>query len=719
MRKILSMTLAVLLLTLTVLAALPVQTAQAESWAFPLPTANAPYYVTVLNKYSSGTQHASYINQYVLGGSSAPNDIVVDIAAGKQTAVYAVADGTVYTNTYANASGNYVVIKHTDGSYSYYGHLYEKSSVAKGSSVKAGQKIGSVGMTGSATGYHLHFEWSKHDPYCLFYNAGYVKILSNSGASAYPHSHGSGACTCSANYAGNYKVKGTDGTLSISSGHGASTAAGNTTLGSIPEGTTVYISKAQGYNGQGSSSGKYGHVTYNGISGYCSMNYLEKVAATSCTCSTAYAGWYTQCSTNGLAISSGHGASTAAGNSELGVIPYNAKIYITKAQGYNGKGSSSGKYGHVTYNGISGYCAMNLLDKVASYTLTLNANGGSVSKSSFTVWAGINDNYDLSDYLPTRSGYIFKGWYTAASGGTQVYNANGVCTNEGTYWKSNTYVRGANATLYAQWVADTVFASSISLSASEAEMTRGDTLTLTATVLPSNTTNKSVAWATSDASVATVSGGVVTAVGTGPVTITASTTDGTERSASCSILVAADCEVVEIFPDSVTLASDGVGSRSRLVGLTSPAGYMEQIVWSSSDPSVFTISEDGVVTAVSVGTASAIASVPYGPSVSCLVTVTADMPLMTLPADLTEIGAEAFSDVSAQRVQIPEGCTSIGSRAFSECDGLMYIAIPDSVTFIADDAFEGSNDMLLVYCSEGSAAYDYVYGYGIRFVVVD
>lgn len=72
------------------------------------------------------------------------------------------------------------------------------------------------------------------------------------------------------------------------------------------------------------------------------------------------------------------------------------------------------------------------------YTVTLNANGGSVSTSTITV------TYD-STYgtlpKPSRSNYDFLGWYTATSGGTQV--------------KSSTVVKiTANQTLYAHWTSN-------------------------------------------------------------------------------------------------------------------------------------------------------------------------------------------------------------------------------------------------------------------------
>ena len=85
-----------------------------------------------------------------------------------------------------------------------------------------------------------------------------------------------GGCNCKTDYAGYYVVKGTDGRLAINSGHGSS-ASGFTQLGTIPEGTKIYISKASGYYGRGKSSGHWGHVTYNGVSGLCAMNYLEYI----------------------------------------------------------------------------------------------------------------------------------------------------------------------------------------------------------------------------------------------------------------------------------------------------------------------------------------------------------------------------------------------------------------------------------------------------------
>lgn len=82
-----------------------------------------------------------------------------------------------------------------------------------------------------------------------------------------------------------------------------------------------------------------------------------------------------------------------------------------------------------------------------------------------------------------------------------------------------------------------VKATSISLNLSSLSLEKGQSYTLTATVLPSDVTDPSVSWQSSNTSVATVYNGLVTAVGVGNATITAKTNDGTNLSATCLIIV--------------------------------------------------------------------------------------------------------------------------------------------------------------------------------------
>jgi murein DD-endopeptidase MepM/ murein hydrolase activator NlpD len=81
----------------------------------------------------------------------------LDIAAPKGTTITAAAAGTVI---YAGTKGSYgklIVIAHSSTVQTYYAHC-NSISVNVGDYVTQGQAIGTVGMTGNATGYHLHLE---------------------------------------------------------------------------------------------------------------------------------------------------------------------------------------------------------------------------------------------------------------------------------------------------------------------------------------------------------------------------------------------------------------------------------------------------------------------------------------------------------------------------------------------------------------------------------
>ena len=81
----------------------------------------------------------------------------VDIAAKSGTAIKCFADGVVLDAGFNKTYGNYLLIEHTNGIRSFYGHN-SKLKVKDGQRVKKGQTVALVGTTGMSTGPHLHFE---------------------------------------------------------------------------------------------------------------------------------------------------------------------------------------------------------------------------------------------------------------------------------------------------------------------------------------------------------------------------------------------------------------------------------------------------------------------------------------------------------------------------------------------------------------------------------
>ena len=189
--------------------------------------------------------------------------------------------------------------------------------------------------------------------------------------------------------------------------------------------------------------------------------------------------------------------------------------------------------------------------------------------------------------------------------------------------------------------------TNVELNANTGTLDIGQTLTLTATVTPSTASNQGVTWSTSDSNVATVANGVVTAVGAGSATITATANDGSGYNATCAIMV--NPRLVSSITLNETTKTLNVGDTLQLTATVAPDDATNKsVTWSSSDSSVAEVAQDGEVTAVAAGNATitATAADGSGKTATCVITVNAPGPVLGDGDDVTPI--EYYSPMAIQ-----------------------------------------------------------------------
>ena len=175
---------------------------------------------------------------------------------------------------------------------------------------------------------------------------------------------------------------------------------------------------------------------------------------------------------------------------------------------------------------------------------------------------------------------------------------------------------------------DTVAVTSVTLDSASLTLNIGETRTLSAIVMPANATDKTEKWISSDSSVATVSNGVVTAVGAGTAAIRL-TVGG--KSSICNVTVI-DPSKQTVFVTGVTLDKPSMqlekGDVAKLTATITPAdATYKSVTWTSSNSKVAAVA-NGTVYAIGRGTAilTVTAYREQGSSItytsSCVVTVT-------------------------------------------------------------------------------------------------
>ncbi len=253
------------------------------------------------------------------------------------------------------------------------------------------------------------------------------------------------------------------------------------------------------------------------------------------------------------------------------------------------------------------------------------SDNGKPTFSILVVDASGNTIAALAENLDSKNGF--------ATGGTKKWGhadfaANGVSG----YIKILTYASSSGkyaaidniSVTHSAGPAGPVAVTGVTLDKTSLSIEAGQTAQLTATVLPGNADNQAVTWSSSDNNVVSVDAtGKITANTKGSATITVTTADG-GKTATCTVTVTEPAAPVAVT--GVTLNKNNTtiytGRTETLTATIQPADATNKAVtWTSDNTGVATVN-NGVVTGVSVGTATiTVKTTDGGFTATCIVTV--------------------------------------------------------------------------------------------------
>ena len=275
----------------------------------------------------------------------------------------------------------------------------------------------------------------------------------------------------------------------------------------------------------------------------------------------------------------------------------------------------------------------------STYKLTATVLPENTTDSKSVSWSSSNSEVATVDA---------NGTVTAKRAGTAVITAT----------STNGKTAGCTVTVSKKEIPIT----EISLDKSSATLTEGETTTLTATVLPENTTyGKSVKWSSSNVAVATVDiMGKVTAKSAGTAIITAISENG--KTASCTITVNKKDTNITITEVRLNKSTETLteGDKTTLTATVLPENTTDSknVSWSSSNSEVATVDANGTVTAKRAGTAIITATSENGKTASCTVTVSRkEIPITEISLDKSSATLTEGETTTIVATVLPENTT--------------------------------------------------------------
>ena len=202
--------------------------------------------------------------------------------------------------------------------------------------------------------------------------------------------------------------------------------------------------------------------------------------------------------------------------------------------------------GDYEYVGVRSYSGAVYLDSITFVWGDAGGSGGSTQVYPTEIEitgnnaVGIGETSQLSiAYTPTNTNMTNVTWSSSNSSIAAVNSTGlvtGVAQGSATITATAKDKDNNDITDSVTVTVSPIAVTGVSLDSNSAVVKAGKTVTLVATISPTNATNKSVTWTSSDTGVATVSAGVVTGVAAGTATITVKTVDG-NKTATCTVTV--------------------------------------------------------------------------------------------------------------------------------------------------------------------------------------
>lgn len=246
-------------------------------------------------------------------------------------------------------------------------------------------------------------------------------------------------------------------------------------------------------------------------------------------------------------------------------------------------------------NGISAVCQVT----VEKECIPITAISLNFEELNLTV----GDEFTLvASVLPQGHTDILS-WTSSDDGVVQVVDGKILCLATGTASVTLSATSGVSATCVVQVLPDSILVESVEFDITSYSCEVSDGLQLTATVLPSDATDKSLIWQSSDIYVAIVSNGTVVAVGEGTAIISATSSNG--KSAYCVITVQEKEEIIPVAEVylNFTEVRCNVGDSFELIATVLPENATnKEVVWSTTNSEVVSVS-GGVVEVIGVGSA--------------------------------------------------------------------------------------------------------------------